>query len=230
MTSPISVRRALAGAARPLLLLLLVLSVLAASCTDDDSTIRGSGDLVTETREVAGFDTIVVEGLGEFDVEVSGSESLSVTADDNVIGVLTVEVDGDRLELAVEDEVSLSSATVRYVISASALDGVEIRGSGEVAARGIDTERFSVRISGSGEVVPIGSADELDVDIDGSGTVEGTDLEASRATVAINGSGSVVVDAADRLDVSINGSGEVRYLGDPELDQSINGSGSVNPA
>ena len=228
MNSPINVRRARARVAGPLLLL-LVLSVFAASCTDDTS-IRGSGDLVTEAREVAGFDTIVVEGLGEVDVEVSGSESLSLTADDNVIGVLTVEVEGDRLELGVEDDVSLSSATVRYVISASALEGVEIRGSGEVAARGIDAERFDVRISGSGEVVPIGSVDELDIGIDGSGNVEGADLEALRATVAINGSGSVVVDAADRLDVSINGSGEVRYFGDPELDQSINGSGSVDPA
>jgi len=123
-----------------------------------DEIVRGSGELESETHGVEGFDSLLVEGQGEVVVVVDGTETLTVTADDNVLPHLTIGVNGDRLELGVDDDIELSSATVRYAITADALESVEVRGSGDVLATAIDVDEFGIQISGSGDVEPIGVA------------------------------------------------------------------------
>lgn len=184
--------------------------------------------MITESRDVSGFSEIVVLGSGDVVVEVGGVESLTVEAEDNIVPLLESEVRGGRLELGSKSSISPTRA-IRYTISAVALDGVSISGSGDITATSVDTESFEVDISGSGRVEPIGTASDLDVEIRGSGSYEGERLVAATATVSISGSGDAVVNVTGDLDVSISGSGDVRYLGNPSLSTSLSGSGEVGP-
>lgn len=207
--------------------------ITAASCTDitidNTDRISGSGNVVTEPRDVSGFDEVVVLGSGDVLVDVTGTESLSISADDNLMPLLTSDVDGTKLELGVEPDTSISpSERIEYRITVVDLNGVSILGSADFVVTGVDTPSFDVLIAGSGDVEISGDAESLAVEIGGSGNFAGEGLSVARGSVTIGGSGSAVVNVIEELDVSIGGSGDVEYIGNPIVSSSIGGSGSVS--
>src|SRR5687767_1144824 len=55
-------------------------------------TVDGSGNVVVEQREVSGFSAVSMSGFGELIIQQTGKESLSITADDNLLPLLTSKV------------------------------------------------------------------------------------------------------------------------------------------
>ncbi len=208
------------------------LALVVAGCNEisiDGDRIEGSGTIITESRPVSGFDEIEISGAGEVAVAVTGSESLTIAADDNIMPVLTSDVEGATLELSVEPGNPLSpSQPIRYEVTVESLAGISILGAADFDIDGLDGS-FVIDIAGSGDVVVMGTGDELTIDIKGTGNVDAANFTATAADVSIAGSGDVVVNAADALDVSVSGSGEVEYLGSPAVTQSVSGSGRVAP-
>ena len=200
--------------------------MMASACDIDVLGERGSGIVVTDSRTVSDFDEIVLSGSGEVLVDVNGTESLIVTADDNIMPLLTTEVHNGRLELGTRSSISPTVAIV-YKISAAALSGVSIEGSGSITATGVTADSFDAEISGSGQIKVAGTADELIVDISGSGRFEGEDLVAATGTADVSGSGHAIVNVSDNLDADVSGSGTVEYIGDPDLNSAISGSGDI---
>jgi hypothetical protein len=205
----------------------LITMVAVSACDGGVFGVRGSGNVITESRDVSGFNEIALLGSGTVVVEVNGNESLTVEAEDNIMPLLKTEVHNGRLELSVESSIS-PTVEVKYTITAATLDGVSISGSGKVAATGIDAESFDVEISGSGKVEPVGTADTLTLGISGSGRYAGEDLIASVGDVRVAGSGDAVVHVTDDLDADVSGSGSVEYIGEPSLTRSISGSGDIS--
>jgi hypothetical protein len=202
-----------------------VVSMVVAAC-DEGPGVRGSGEVTSETRDVAGFDEIVLEGSGDLDVDVDGTESLVVEAEDNLLPLLTSEVRDGRLELEWTEPLS-PTEPIRYTISARALEGVSIIGSADVVASGLDCATFRASVAGAGSFDVDGSCDALDLSVAGSGDFDGEELTVRSASVSIAGSGDALVNASDELRVSIAGSGDVEYLGDPDVELDIAGSGDV---
>jgi hypothetical protein len=213
-----------------LICLLLAAGALLAACDRAGPEIRGSGNLTTESRAVSGFDRIVVSGQGVIHVDISGTESLEVEAEDNILDVLTTKVVNGRLELSVEPLTNIRpTREITYRITATQLRGVSISGSGQLDVSTVDTDAFEVRISGSGTVTPTGTSTHLDVEISGSGQFQGADLVSTTGSVNVSGSGAAVVNVTDDLSASVSGSGTIRYLGDPaRLETSVSGSGSIS--
>ena len=196
------------------------------ACDDDSETVRGSGTVVTEERDVEGFSEVALEGSGEVRVDIGDRESLTIEADDNLLDLISTEVSGSRL--VIDHEGSLDpSADIVYRVEAIDFDGVSIAGSADVVAPDLSCDVFSVSVAGSGSLDLDGSCEGLEVDIAGSGDLDASGLVVDRADVSIAGSGDVVVNAAEQLRVSITGSGDVQYLGDPATDIDIRGSGDV---
>jgi hypothetical protein len=67
--------------------LLIVLAVSA--CGISVFGERGSGNVITESRVVSGSDEILLSGSGEVVVDVDGTESLTIEAEDNIMPLLT---------------------------------------------------------------------------------------------------------------------------------------------
>ncbi len=188
---------------------------------------RSSGRMAIEARDVSGFDEIDLSGSGRVLIAVTGTESLTVEAADNILPLLTTEVRNGRLELGARRSISPAREIV-YTITVVSLEAVTVSGSGSVTATGIDASGFDVEISGSGTVVAEGVSENLDLTISGSGVFEGEDLVSATGTVSVSGSGNAVVNVNDDLDVKVSGSGSVKYLGDPSVSVSISGSGDVS--
>lgn len=226
--------------------LALLVPILAA-CGSSILGVRGSGDVTTESREVSGFDEIALSGSGTVIVDVNGTESLTIEAEDNLLQYLTTEVDGGRLKLEANRSISPTEEVV-YTISAVSLEGLDVSGSGRIDVSGVSGDRLdlnvsgsgsinvpdldvgsvSVDISGSGSVRMAGAADDLELSISGSGEYQGAELVVFSADVSISGSGDAVVNVTNQLDASVSGSGNVEYLGDPSVTSSTRGSGNVS--
>jgi hypothetical protein len=208
-------------------LTVVLLIATAAGCEfNGDDMVRGSGDIVTEVREVSGFTEVRIEGSGDVIVDVGESESLTIEADDNLLELIATSVSGSRLVIEFDEPLRPSEAIV-YRIGVIEFDKVTVAGSADVVAPNLACGTFSVSVAGSGSFDLGGTCDALDVSIAGSGDVDASELAVARADVSIAGSGDVLVNATDALDVSIAGSGEVEYLGEPAIEIDISGSGDV---
>ena len=58
--------------------------------------------MVSESRDVSGFDRVSLSGSGEVIITQSGEESLSVETDDNIMQYVKTEVRGGTLYLDID--------------------------------------------------------------------------------------------------------------------------------
>jgi hypothetical protein len=189
---------------------------------------QGSGTIVTEPRDVSGITAISLSGSGKLRVEQGTTEALTITADDNLLPLLTSEVRDGRLHLGVKPNTSIRpSKTIVYNVKVKSLDGVDLSGSGDIDLKDLDGKQLEVKVSGSGSLTAAGKVEKLGVRITGSGKSRTEGLACKSAAITISGSGNVVVAANEELDVKISGSGSVQYVGDPKVTKRISGSGSV---
>lgn len=210
--------------------------------------VEGSGNVVEEQREVSGFSRLIVQGPLHVRVEAADAERVVVRADDNVAPLIETKLLGGTLVVGVRAGAAFRTRTdVQVRVSARRLDGVVLRGSGDVRFDRVDTDVFEATLQGSGDIVVDalranavavsiagngdvrikGAADSLGVVVDGSGDLFAADLPAKRVAVRVRGSGDVRVHAIDELKVEVDGSGDVHYRGAPKISKSIRGSGSV---
>ena len=208
------------------ILLAVVATVLSAGC--GGQSVRGSGNVITEPRTVSGFKEVSLRGGGRLTVDQNGTESLTITADENLLPYLTSEVSGNHLILGTREHANLSpSKDIVYKLTVKDLNRLEVAGDGSADARGIHTERLTVVVAGSGSLSAAGNADEQEIMIAGSGDYRGADVRSKAVKINIMGSGNADLNASDKLDATIMGSGDIKYTGSPIVSQNILGSGSV---
>jgi Putative auto-transporter adhesin, head GIN domain len=203
----------------------LVGILLLAACT----TIRGSGTLKTESRAVSGFTAIDLSGSGHLTIEQTGTESLTIEAEDNILPLLTSDVSNGTLRLGQKNDTNiLTTKTINYRLTVRDLNELTVSGSGEVTAPSITVSTFTVTLSGSGSMTLGGTADTQTVTISGSGRYDAAKLASTSVTIDISGSGTAVVMPSDTLNATIGGSGTLEYIGNPTVTQNISGSGRIS--
>ena len=150
-------------------------------------SINGSGKVTTETRPVAGISAVTLSGIGQVIIEQTGTDSLTITTDDNLLPHIKSEMSGNRLELGLKESFTNVNPTndIIFKVTVKQLEGLEISGSGKAEATKLNPERLSVEISGSGAVAVQGTAGDLNLEISGSGAFDGELLRSKNANVAI---------------------------------------------
>jgi hypothetical protein len=213
--------------------------------------VSGSGNVVTESRKVSGFDSISVEYPAQVSVKQGNAESLKISAEDNLLPNLKTEVKNGTLEIfykktddkhvnptkpvviaiVVKDlsEVDFSSAGELTLdgLKTDNLD-VSLSGAGSLDLNEIDVKKLSINLSGAGGTTASGTADDLDVNISGFGDFKGADLHSQTVSIHISGTGGATVWVDDQLDVNISGAGSVNYYGSPDVTKQVSGIGGVN--
>ena len=212
--------------------------------------IKGNGNVITENRNISDYDKISV--AGSFDVKlVAGVEGkLIVKAEENLLEYLITEVEDGKLHIKWKKGVSIrTNKEVLVTVPFKDIEGVSLAGSGDVFSEDvIETDKFKVALSGSGDIklrlkanevtsavsgsgdIQLrGSTNEIKCSIAGSGDFHGYELLAKEADISIAGSGGVKVYATEKLKGRIAGSGDIDYKGEPKIqDVKVSGSGSVS--
>ena len=181
-----------------------------------------------ESRNVSGFGEVELRGVGNLSIEQTGSESLTIEAEEDVIPKLTTRVVDNRLIIGAKPNTIIhTTEPINYKLTVEDLRSLEVLGSANVEAENISTHRLAVTISGTGNVKAGGEADEQEIGILGSSTYRAEDLESREVKINVAGAGSALVNVREELEAEISGVGSVEYIGDPTVKQDVIGAGQV---
>jgi len=193
---------------------------------------KGSGVVKEETRTVANFSRLELALPATVTLSQGPAESLTISADDNLLPLMTTRVEND--ELIIEADKSRGFSTTREIrirLTVKSLNGIRIQGSGDVVGDQLKCDKLDIAIAGSGDVnFKSIRTDEFRIGINGSGDVAVAALESKSVEAAIHGSGDIRLPSlqATRVNISVNGSGDVLAAGNADtVDIEIKGSGDV---
>jgi len=193
--------------------------------------IRGSGEVVTEKRDVSGIDGVELATIGTLYIKIGDTEELTIEAEDNLIEYFDTEVHGGTLVIDKNSRTSLRPRKpIRYFLTVKELKDIEISSAGDIEAPDIKTDRFRVTINSAGNF-QAGDMEvrSLDVRISSSGDVDLGDVIAEDVEIDISSSGDVALESlnAKMLIVEISSSGDIEIWGGhvDEQEVTINSSG-----
>lgn len=209
---------------------------------------QGSGNVITETREVSNFDRLSLSGIGEVELTQGDEESLKIEAEDNIVPIIKTEVRDGTLYITFERKTVLPTKPIKFYLTMRDVRGLEMLGVSNLRSDRIETDRLDVIISGTGGIKILalvadrvttkisgagsfeaeGQVGDQNVTVSGAGNYNGEDLQSRSSVVTITGLGRVLVWATDKLDVTISGTGGVDYYGSPSITKSISGIGNLN--
>ena len=199
------------------------------STTANSQSGTGSGVAATQARPLAPLTGVDLVGANNVVVRVGARQSVTVHADNNLLGRVTTQVSSGTLVIGNTPGTLNARSPMFVAVSVPSLDALAVEGSGSISVTGINSPSLTVRIPGSGTIHAAGTTARLDVAIGGSGTALLSRLIARDATASIDGSGSIVLTATHSLDASISGSGTILYTGNPaQLTKSVTGSGTIS--
>ena len=191
------------------------------------NNIQGSGNIISESRELNNFTSIILLGSIDVNIKTSESNNCVVVADDNLIPFIKTEVVNNKLNISLNESYSSEEKLV-VNINTPNYDEVSLSGSGNINILDFKNNNLSLNVSGSGNITGNGEVETLVVKINGSGNLMSKEIKSKSATITINGSGDAEVFASDSISAKINGSGNIEYFGNPEnVDSIINGSGDI---
>lgn len=181
--------------------------------------IQGSGNIISENREVNNFKSIKIKGQGNVYLTQSDTVSLKVESDDNILGELKTQVIGSTLEIGPSAGVRCLSPTEEINIWVSIVDinDLDVSGSGNIYGQtklqsndlninisgsgklelDLDVTSLDIDISGSGNAILKGTADSHQYNISGSGKLYAYDLITKSSEVTISGSGMTELTATE---------------------------------
>lgn len=198
-----------------------------------NDSIVGSGKLAEKKIELGSdpIKTIKLTGLGNVDISLGESNSLTIIADDNLLDVMAPETGENTLRLGVRSNTSFQTQyamTYKLTLS-SAPETVQVSGSGNINIDGLNVENFNCKISGSGGVsLNGGQVGNQVVQISGSGDYNASTLKAGNSQITIRGSGTANVQTVDLLSVNIFGSGDcIEHGNSANVQLNSKGSGRV---
>jgi Putative auto-transporter adhesin, head GIN domain len=188
--------------------------------------IRGNGHIKTEERQVGGFTNI--DAGGAFAIEwQSGTPSVQVTTDENLLPYIENNVSGDTLDLRTREHVWPTHG-IKVVISSPTRAGAKLRGAVKLTVNQLSGSTFAVESKGAAEVSLSGNIERLLVDMTGASQLTADGLQTKTAEISTTGAGDADVAVTDALKVVITGAGKVTYSGNPPtIEKHITGAGSI---
>ena len=177
-----------------------------------------SGERTTRTYDYTDFRGVEVDGQWQVTIERGDAWRISVEMPAEVVDRVSVERDGDALELDYlgpwfgdfgEDD------ALRATITMPALESLDLSGATQLSFSGFEGGTLSLDASGAGEIR--GSASRFDallLDMSGFGNIELGDVAVTNADVDLSGFGNVTLRmAGGRLRGDMSGFGSLEYYG-----------------
>jgi len=191
-------------------ILLLVLGIT--SCNNyHTSTVVGAGDVVSIEVEPGAFTGVSVTGECKVNIQIGEAEPVVLSAQQQVLDVMTYEVKNNILQIGFKQGVSVNTdKEIRADIVIPEPSYVAVTGAGDFHLAGTDQVR-------------------LDIYITGAGNVSAFDMKVDDCQIRISGTANCEVSVEKSLYVQVSGVGNVFLKGNPTLTSDISGVGNITP-
>jgi hypothetical protein len=221
------------------------------ACTSHGEENGGPRAMGQRSFQVGAFEKVSLDGSQDVVVTVGGAPSVRAEGDAEALERLDIRVEGGTLKIGSSRRGGWFNfrhgGGVTVYVTAPALNGAAIRGSGDMRVDRVQAQAFEAEIAGSGDmqigalqaarasfsiagsggIRAAGTAEDSDVSIAGSGDILLGRLQTRRTSVRVAGSGNVAVHATEAVDGSVMGSGNVTVQGGARCSISKMGSGDI---
>lgn len=226
--------------------LLVILFAFAGLNSCDYTT--GSGNVITETRNVGNFNSISVSSSFDVEVKIGTTAAIRVEADDNIMKYIVTNVSGNELRIKVEGMHNLNDVHMKVFITTPSLIRINADASATVKVLDIikdagklsftatssadieaevDAPEVEAQANSSGSVTLSGKTKNYKAQVSSSGDIKSAGLLSENADVEASSSGSADVYASVSLNANASSSGSIDYHGGATVKQSVSSSGSV---
>jgi Putative auto-transporter adhesin, head GIN domain len=206
----------------------LVVGLAGCNLISTTDRVKGSGIMKTEKRSLAPFDSLEVSCNGSIQAQTQGQEGLEISGDDNIIPLITTEVNNGILYIRSSKEYNSRDKLVINV-SAPDLKKFVFSGAGKANLSNVKNDRVEIALTGAGSLTASGETKEADITLSGAGSVDTKNLHAVNAKVNSTGIGSVEIYVTGQLDAKTSGIGQINYYGSPKIvNRKAGGIGKIN--
>jgi len=189
--------------------------------------IRGNRHITTEQRTIAPFTEIEAEGAFEIEWH-SGTPTLSITTDENLLPYIENQLSGNKLRLHARERIIPTRGRIKVVVSGATLNGADLSGAVRLNAKQISGAKFYFQSRGAGEITLDGNVDQLLADMTGATKLLAERLQTKTTELSTTGASKAEIAVSETLRVSIKGAGKITYFGNPKtIEKHITGAGSI---
>ncbi|GEM_PF-2204775 len=211
-------------------------------------SVSGSGDIVSEMRDLKGFDKIEAGGAVNLNISFGDQWHVEVEADDNVIEYIDTRVREQTLEIETTRTIRRSKVDVHVTlpelrklnasgaVNVSFNDPVEqnfisVKASGASNIKlTVNVEALEVHASAASDITVEGTAYYAEVTASGASNIRGAGFECVEADVRLSGASDMRAAITDKVTGSLSGASDLRIAGDPVVEVSTSGASNVRTA
>lgn len=190
--------------------------------------VAGTGDLVTDTYALDGFDAVAVEDTFDAYITAGDEYRVEILSHENVVEHLDVRVRNGVLKVGLVDGISLRSGTLEAVIQLPLLEAVDASGATNVQVSGVDVATFDLQASGSSDIDVESNVTLLRMQVSGSSDVT---IVGTATTVDLEATGSsdirLRVEGVDDARLDISGASSVDVLNAASISGSMTGAADL---
>ncbi len=227
-------------------LVFISLSALLLSSCNGFDCINGSGNQVTESRDIGTFTNVETNGSLTIVLSQDSISSVRILADDNIQDKIQTKLRGNTLRIDIEGNfcdagpvtVYLSSKDYQQIESSGSVEitsegklnlnelEIELQGSSKVMLD-LNAKSLKTSSSGSSEIELKGQAGSHDLEMTGSSSVEALDFVVGEYRINSTGASKSRINVLNVLEVNSHGASEVEYKGKPSKIEKDNSGASV---
>lgn len=210
---------------------IIVLLSLLYSCSE----IVGDGKIITENKNLSGFNKLEINIPAEVVYEVSENYLFEIKGEENILKEIEAYIDADELVIDFKDNINYLYRPTQPIvirIAAPLLQRVSVSGNAQfVANHEMIGSHFSYKASGAGSIkIAHLTLDKLTVNTSGSGTISIQSIQTNKANCQLSGASHLILDQLNcqELDIDASGAAQVQVLSGNVATQSISLSGSAS--
>ncbi|NLJ42729.1 MAG: DUF2807 domain-containing protein [Bacteroidales bacterium] len=211
-------------------------------------TVYGNNHVVKKVREAGPFTGIRVSSGIDVYLKQTGSESITVEADENLHEYIVTEIRGGVLNVYSdanirEAEMKRVYVTMRDITSLKTLSAGDLIGESPVTADVLElsassagdiklelkAKKVDIDISSSGDMTLSGEADMLEASLSSAGDLNAYGLTVKEADISVSSAGDADITVTERLKARASSAGDINYRGDPKyIDAHSSSAGGIH--
>ncbi len=211
-------------------------------------SVKGSGKVVEEERELPGFTAVKVSEGIDLVLRQGNREAVVVKADDNVLKYIRTVVEGNTLKIDM-DGGNIRSArhllvdvTFREIERIEGSSGSDIVSDGPITASAlqirmssgsdlkieVDAKELICELSSGSDAVLRGRVGNLIIEASSGSDVKARDLEAVNGRLRVSGGSDAWVQVTGELEMEASGASDITFTGNPRvLSQKSSGASDI---
>jgi hypothetical protein len=200
---------------------LVLALLLAAGCTASVSSpgqIVGSGRVISEGRALAAFSEVEVDGPIAAHITAGVDGSATVTADDNLVPLVTTTVTGGRLVIRLPSNTDISTTNpITVAVGIPALSALRGEAASHVTLDRLDSPDLVMTLEAASRVTGTGRIGHLTLQTAAASIAQLADVAVQRADVMLTAASIAILTASEAVRGEAHDASVLRVHGNPSV-------------